>query len=675
MNRPAPELHAGHDFQADLVAIENIEVVPTILETVCRATGVGFAAVARVTDDRWVACQVRDGIAFGLPPGGELEVATTICREVRRDGVAVVIDHVAEDEVYCGHPTPARYGFQSYISMPIVLPDGTFWGTLCAIDPQPARLNTPGTIGMFKAFADLIAFHLDAQQRVSVSAVERDQAWRLSQDLLVIVTAEGMLQAANAAWTRILGWQEHELVGRSFADFAHPLEIENLTAIRTCITEKPLTDPCEIRVRHKDGSYRWFAWTGAFEGGKIYANGRDVTTHREQAEALARAEEALRQSQKLEAVGQLTGGVAHDFNNLLTIIRSSVEFLRRPDLPEERRKRYMDAVSDTVQRAAKLTSQLLAFARRQALQPEVFEAGTCLRAVAEMLDPIMGARIRIVTEVPDTLCYVRADLSQFETALVNMAVNARDAMEGEGTLTVRLSCRDGMPPIRHHSGASGPFAAVSLTDTGSGIEPSQISRIFEPFFTTKEIGRGTGLGLSQVFGFAKQSGGDVDVASKLGQGTTFTLYLPETEAEITQEPEEELNPSADGSGQRVLIVEDNLEVGRFATQILEDLGYVTTWAHNAPEALKVLGTDGAVFDAVFSDVVMPGMDGVHLAREIRRLHPGLPVVLTSGYSHVLAKEGPDGFELLQKPYSVEALSHILRRATGKTKRRRLPKQT
>ncbi len=265
--------------------------------------------------------------------------------------------------------------------------------------------------------------------------------------------------------------------------------------------------------------------------GLLYCVARDVTEQRDRMMRLAQAEEALHQSQKMEAVGQLTGGVAHDFNNLLTIIRSSVDFLRRPDLAEERRRRYLDAVSDTVDRAAKLTGQLLAFARRQALAPEVFDVVARLRSVAEMLDTVTGARIRVVTRVPGTPCYVRADVSQFETALINMAVNARDAMRGEGTLTLRIDCAVAMPAIRGHAAAAGPFAAMSLSDTGSGIAPEVLGRIFEPFFTTKEVGKGTGLGLSQVFGFAKQSGGDVDVASRLGEGTRFTLYLPEVSPE------------------------------------------------------------------------------------------------------------------------------------------------
>jgi signal transduction histidine kinase/ActR/RegA family two-component response regulator len=390
----------------------------------------------------------------------------------------------------------------------------------------------------------------------------------------------------------------------------------------------------------------------------------DVTERVEQQRRLHEAEEQLRQAQKMEAVGQLTGGVAHDFNNLLTIIKSSTDLLRRPDLSEERRSRYVAAISDTVDRASKLTGQLLAFARRQALKPEVFDAAERLRGIGDMIRTLTGSRIQIVAEITDEPCLVEADLSQFETALVNMAVNARDAMNGEGRLGLRVEGVTDMPAIRGHGGGSGRFVAISISDTGVGIPAEKLAHIFEPFFTTKEVGKGTGLGLSQVYGFAKQSGGDVAVASEVGRGTVFTLYLPRTSKSASDEetPEaREIGP-AEGRGRRVLVVEDNVEVGQFSTQILQDLGYETTWAANAEEALQLLTTvDG--FDVVFSDVVMPGMSGVELGREIRRLKPRLPVVLTSGYSHVLAEEGRHGFELLQKPYAAEELSRVLRRVT------------
>ena len=377
------------------------------------------------------------------------------------------------------------------------------------------------------------------------------------------------------------------------------------------------------------------------------------------------AEEALMHAQRLEALGQLTGGVAHDFNNLLTVIRASVDLLRRPDVPEPRRLRYIDAISDTVTRAAKLTSQLLAFARRQTLKPELFDVGHSVRTLREMLGTLIGSRIAIVTHGPDAPCFINADVSQFETAMINMAVNARDAMDGHGRLTITVH------PCAELPGAVAPsqkprsqnpdgYVAVSVADTGAGIPEAQFGRIFEPFFTTKQVGEGTGLGLSQVFGFARQSGGEVVVTSALGEGSTFTLYLPRAAGDGGPQPVT-INAARpiDGTGMSVLVVEDNIEVGRFATDALSELGYDTTLVESATHALEELADGADRFDVVFTDVMMPDMTGIELAQEIRRHYPGLPVVLTSGYSHVLAKNGSDGFELLQKPYAIEDLTRVL----------------
>ncbi|WP_169742858.1 PAS domain S-box protein [Muricoccus aerilatus] len=379
-------------------------------------------------------------------------------------------------------------------------------------------------------------------------------------------------------------------------------------------------------------------------------------------EQLRLQEEALRQSQKLEAVGQLTGGVAHDFNNLLTVIRSSAGLLRRSNLPEERRRRYVEAIAETAERAAKLTGQLLAFARRQPLRPEVFVVGDRVRSVVELVRPLVGAPVTIETSIECEGRAVEADPNQFETALVNLAVNARDAMESGGHLRLRTWLACGVPPTRGHAGTRGSFVAVSVSDTGVGIEPELLGRIFEPFFTTKEAGKGTGLGLSQVYGFAKQSGGELHVESEVGRGSTFTLYLPQAEGKpvvAPMQPAEGADAPADGR-RNVLLVEDNTQVGEFARQMLEDLGYVPSWAPNAKAALELLEGDASRFDVVFSDVVMPGMNGIELGKEIRRRWPNLPVVLTSGYSHVLANDGAQGFELLNKPYSAEELSRVLR---------------
>jgi two-component system NtrC family sensor kinase len=385
-------------------------------------------------------------------------------------------------------------------------------------------------------------------------------------------------------------------------------------------------------------------------------------TRRLYAEASGRleAEEALKHGQRLEALGQLTGGVAHDFNNLLTVIRASVDLLRRPHLPEERRLRYVDAISDTVSRATKLTAQLLAFARRQTLKPEVFDVGQCVTTLSDMIGTLTGSPIEIVTRVPEQPCFINADAGQFETALINIAVNARDAMGGEGRLTITVrAVAELSGPTAHPAGPLG-YVAISVDDTGTGIPQDQFGRIFEPFFTTKDVGQGTGLGLSQVFGFAKQSGGEVVVASEIGQGSTFTLYLPRVAGRDRpqQAPAEDASP-ADGLGMSVLVVEDNSEVGTFAADALTELGYATTLVGNATDALAELTRNAESFDVVFSDVVMPGMTGIDLAKEVRRRYFDLPVVLTSGYSHVLSQHGSYGFELLQKPYSIEQLTRIL----------------
>ncbi|WP_267395130.1 PAS domain-containing protein [Sphingomonas sp. GC_Shp_1] len=380
---------------------------------------------------------------------------------------------------------------------------------------------------------------------------------------------------------------------------------------------------------------------------------------------LMTAEEALRQSQKMEAVGQLTGGLAHDFNNLLTVIRGSVDLLRRPDISEARRDRYIEAIADTADRASRLTSQLLAFARRQALKPETFDVCDSVRVIQPMIRTLVGSRIAITVEAPDYPCIIDADRSQFDTALVNMAVNARDAMAGEGSLTMTVAMVDGMPAVRAHPAVEGCFVTISVCDTGSGIAPDKFDKIFEPFFTTKGVGEGTGLGLSQVFGFTKQSGGDVVVESDEGSGATFIMYLPASLGDADVDAVTSDAGPALAAGACILVVEDSPEVGTFATEALSEMGYEAILACDGKTALERLRDNRAKYDVVFSDVVMPGMSGVELGQELRKLYPDLPVILTSGYSSVLAERGTHGFELLHKPYSVDELAKVLRKVTDR----------
>ena len=423
----------------------------------------------------------------------------------------------------------------------------------------------------------------------------------------------------------------------------------------------------EIYVNLPVGGWRWFDFQMRpvrDEDGKVVAivpEAVELTERRQ-------AEEAFRQAQKMEAIGQLTGGVAHDFNNLLTVIRSSADLLRRRNLPADRMRRYVDAISDTADRAAKLTGQLLTFARRHAVHRQVFDATDQLERVADMLKTVLGSSAGFELDVAEHPLPVEADANQFETALVNLVANARDAMDGSGSLTIRVtkSPASALDASRY---AVNEFVTVLVSDTGCGIPPDQIDRIFEPFFTTKDVGRGTGLGLSQVYGFAHQSGGTVRVGSEVGRGTTITLYLPLSLKPVQPHQGNSFKSDDFGECWNILVVEDNAEVGEFSTQLLHDLGYRTVLASNAEEALKLLDENPQRFDIVLSDVVMPGVDGVALGKEIRRRAPDLPFVLNSGYSHVLADDGSHGFDLLHKPYSVEELSKVLRRAMANRKSR------
>jgi CheY-like chemotaxis protein len=364
----------------------------------------------------------------------------------------------------------------------------------------------------------------------------------------------------------------------------------------------------------------------------------------------------------MEAIGQLTGGVAHDFNNLLTIIRSSVDLLRRGEVPEERKRRYLEAISDTADRAAKLTAQLLAFARRQALKPEIFDAAEQVQLICDMVRTLVGATIHVELDLRCQDCFIEADIAQFETALINIAVNARDAMEGAGKLRIVAEVAVGIPADAWHDAVPGEHVAITMADNGRGIPADLMGQIFEPFFTTKEIGKGTGLGLSQVYGFVKQSGGEVRVRSAEGEGTAIALYLPRAEAQPSGERRDRTpGPDAEVQTMRLLVVEDHKEVGQFAVELLSELGHEAELAEHAAQAITMLEQDPDAFDMLFTDVVMPGMNGIALARLVRERWPNLRIVLTSGYSHILAEEGRHGFDLLQKPYSVEAIRAVLKR--------------
>jgi two-component system, NtrC family, sensor kinase len=380
----------------------------------------------------------------------------------------------------------------------------------------------------------------------------------------------------------------------------------------------------------------------------------------DEAERREAAEFALRQAQRLEAIGQLTGGVAHDFNNLLTIISGSVDRLRR-HLSGEKERRLLDMIANATARGESLTRQLLAFSRRQTLSPTVIDLTARLPELKEMLSRSLRADINIDVVVPDQPCAVKVDPSEFELALLNLAVNARDAMPKGGSVTISAK-----PMLLEGKAVEeqlrGEFAAIRVADTGTGIAPDVLPHVFEPFFTTKEVGKGTGLGLSQVYGFAKQSGGTATVSSSEGRGTVITLYLPRTRevpAASIASTAPEVAPQRAGTA---LVVEDSAEVAEVAGAYFEQLGYSVKQAANAHEALELLGNDPRV-DLVFADVLMPGgMTGLELGQAIRRLYPEMPVLLTTGYSSSAQDAVREGFVVLQKPFDRAALERCVREA-------------
>ena len=369
----------------------------------------------------------------------------------------------------------------------------------------------------------------------------------------------------------------------------------------------------------------------------------------EQIEERAKAEEELRQSQKMQALGQLTGGIAHDFNNLLTVIQGSADILSRDELADDRRKRFAKAIVQAAENAAVLTSQLLAFARRQPLKPELVDLSQLVAGMTELLDRTMGERIKIKTKLERRSCPVLVDRSQLQSAILNVASNARDAMPDGGTLKITVST---VP-----SGEADRMASISISDTGTGMDPDTAGRIFEPFFTTKKTGKGTGLGLSQVYGFATQSGGDVLCESAPGKGTTLTLMLPCSEQTLAADKRMEQAEVPDQPRAEILVVEDNEEVGHFAETLLSELGHSVTLATSGEEALDL--TRKRDFDVVFSDVVMPGMGGLRLAEQLAEEKPRLPVILATGYSQEIAQSGSGGRPVILKPYRLATLSQAL----------------
>jgi len=493
---------------------------------------------------------------------------------------------------------------------------------------------------------DQALFESEQRFRLLVQGV-RDYA-------IYMLDTSGRITNWNSGAEAIKGYSADEIVGEHFSRFYTEEDRargEPQFALETALREGKYEREA-WRVR-KDGTLFWasvlldpiFDDHGKHLGfAKIT---RDITERKKSQQELEDARTSLFQSQKLQALGELTGGIAHDFNNLMTVVAGSADFLlRKPDLPDEKRRQYLEAIADTADRATTLTSHLLAFGRRQPLRPEVLDINVRLDALAEVLSRTLGNNITVELDLASGVGRVDVDAAQLETAILNAAVNARDAMPDGGTLT--LSTR----PLKENGV---DHVELAIRDTGAGMPQDIVDRAFEPFFTTKDVGKGTGLGLSQIHGFAAQAGGRAQIRSTPGRGTTIIMILPRTDKTVATVPQAESIPSLP-TGLEVLLVEDNPQVRDFAEGLLVDLGCKVVPVETAEDALSFLDTKHV--DLVITDVVMPGMSGVELARQIAQTHSKIPVLLATGYSDEIVKRGSE-FVVLAKPFGAADLSKAM----------------
>lgn len=657
--RPVRLIGTVQDVTADRVAQSTLSVVSERLRLAVRATNDAIWDWDLVADQ--VLWNEALQTAYGHPPEDTgpdgawwLEQIHADDRERVADGIHAVIDGA-------GHDWTDEYRFRRS--------DG---GYADIRDRGSVIRDVSGrAIRMIGAMLDQTeakAAQRSLERQVEARTRDRDRLWRMSDDLMLVARLDGEVTAANPACRALLGRGERGSPGTRFLELVQaedqPAAAEALSALAE---SGRTTTRFEARSLDAQGETRWIAWTVVAEDGFVTAVGRDVTEERARTEALARMEEQLRQSQKMEAVGQLTGGIAHDFNNMLTGVIGSLDLLKTQLAQgrHDRANRYIEAATTSAHRAAGLTHRLLAFSRRQSLDIQPVDVAGVIAGMEDLLRRTLGESVALGVELPPDLWPALSDANQLESALLNLSINARDAMPVGGRLTLSAAnvlLYDPPADADYEDAEPGDYVVISVADTGTGMSPEVAAKAFEPFFTTKPIGQGTGLGLSMIYGFMRQTGGRTRIETAPGEGTTVKLYLRRHDGPVAAEPPAAPSAPRTGAGERVMVVEDDPAVRMILAEVLETLGYDMIQAEDGQEAARRLA-DGVEIDLLITDVGLPGLNGRQVADLARERLPHLKVLFVTGYAEQAAVRSgflEPGMDMILKPFAVEEISAKLR---------------